>query len=175
MSSCAIEPFCYGVEGAGPDPYPSAQNRLSLCLWAWTVPKPCLKGTTSIAEMRKGAKLLKCYDQTAQHETAAQEGPTLSTADPQASCEAPICLRDAAPRAPAPALPCSLQVVTRQHRSFRPTLSSLPRDGCIRHCCCYWKGENMILEEGGRKVAINEGDLCIPYPLDCCRSAGWYL
>lgn len=73
------------------------------------------------------------------------------------------------------AIRCSLHVVTKQHCSFRPTLSSLPLDGCISHSCSYLEGDNMILGEGERKVSITKGDLYIPLPLDCWRSDGWYL
>lgn len=83
--------------------------------------KPCSKGTTSIAETRIGAKLLKCYDQ---HEAAAQEESTSSTADVQASCEAPICVRDAAPRAPI----CVRHAAPRPQCRL-PVLSVLPAGG----------------------------------------------
>lgn len=79
--------------------------------------KAVFKGHNINCRGEKRSQILKRYEQRAQHEAAAQEGPVLSAADPQASCQAPVCLRDAAP---APALPCSPQV-TRQHRSFLHT------------------------------------------------------
>lgn len=69
MSCCAVDSFCRSTEDAGSGPPPLAQNRFASCRWTWSAPKPLVKSTTSIAEMSKGAKLLDCYDQTAQHVT----------------------------------------------------------------------------------------------------------
>lgn len=86
---------------------------------------------------------------------AVQDG---STADPPASCEAPVCLRDVTPRAPAPGSLVLLAGGYQATLRLQTTLSSLPLDGCISHSCCDWEGENLIeydfgggWEEGGRK------------------------
>lgn len=152
MSSCTIEPFCLGVEGVGSDPYPSVQNRFTSCLWTWTAPEPRLKGTTPIAEVRKGAKLPKGCDQAAQNPwKSCAGGAGAEHRGSSASWEAPICLRDAAPRAPAPALPCSPQVITRQHRSFTPAWSSLtPRDASVTAAAAGRERRSFWRRPGGR-------------------------
>lgn len=103
MSSCAIEPFCHGVEG-----------QILIHLWGIALHRAFELGLFQSHAWRAQHQLQRWEKepnssnatyQPAQREAAAQEGPTLSTADAQASCKAPICRRDAAPRAPRRWLP----------------------------------------------------------------------
>jgi len=106
---------------------------------------------------------------------AAQEGSTLSTADPQANCEAPVCLRDATPRAPVPGSSV-LSAGGYQATLQLQTHVVLSATGSMHQSQLLLSGGREYDFEGGwGKVAVNEGDLYITHPLDCCRSAGWYL
>lgn len=148
-----MECFCHCSEDVGPASCSFVQNSFASCLWTRNAPKPHVKSTTSIAEMRKrsqSAQMLRPDSPERNTVATAQEGSTQSTADPQANCEAPICLRCGAAGSSA----WLFSALSRWLQS-NIALSSLPLDGCISHSCCYRKGETTVLGESGRKVAIN--------------------
>lgn len=79
---------------------------------------------------------------------AAQDRSTQSTADPQASCEAPICLRDVVPWA---AEPCSsvLSASGYQATLQLQTHVLFPATGCVY--------QSQLLLLGGREYDFGEG------------------
>lgn len=104
MSSCAIEPFCHGVEG---------QTLIHLCriglhrAYEFGPFQSRVRRAQHQLQRQGRSQTSQMLRPAGGARSCCTGGAQLSAADPQASCKAPICLRDAAPSAPAPALPFS--------------------------------------------------------------------
>lgn len=145
MSSAAIEPFCHGVEG---------QIFIYLCRRGL---HPTYELELFQSRVQRAQHQLQRWEKEPNFSNTMTRGPSSKLLRRRGRCWALLIPRPAARhpfvwemRPQRLLSPARRRLPGNTAASFTPASSS-PRRGCIPHCCCYWEGENMILEEGGHE------------------------